>query len=237
MNPSIIEVLPLIKFFKEPILKGAKGFVDEVSHAIDNRLYEYLLSISEKYSSINTFYHRKERVQFYDVYFSISVRNSSEPEIKLTSVSNLFAYSNCCSLIGNAGSGKSMLFKHLFFSSLNEKVGIPVVIELRNLNKEESDFIAVEGLDEIPPADALLLGTEVVSLLCDEKKVLQAEYINELFVDIFSSYQAGEDIKINNIMPYVIGQELSTKLSLHENISSILSEESKPTELQAHGIS
>ncbi|MCB1177415.1 MAG: NACHT domain-containing protein, partial [Leptospiraceae bacterium] len=42
--------------------------------------------------------------------------------------------------IGDAGSGKSTLIKHLFLNSIKEKIGVPILIELRYLNNEEQSI-------------------------------------------------------------------------------------------------
>lgn len=133
----MIEIIPIINFFREPILNSANELKDEILQVLDDKLPRYLNSIAKKYGKINTFYHRKTRLAFYKVYFPITLRNTDQPKIELTTVQNLFSISNYCTLIGNAGSGKSMMFKHLFFNCLKENTGIPLVIELRNLNKYE----------------------------------------------------------------------------------------------------
>src|SRR5690606_26451147 len=48
--------------------------------------------------------------------------------------------SNCVSIIGNAGSGKSMLLKHLFIDSYEEGFKVPIYLELRSFNNIESSF-------------------------------------------------------------------------------------------------
>ena len=60
--------------------------------------------------------------------------------IDTNSVKNIFDKTNYVTIIGDAGSGKSMLVKHLFLNTLETNYAIPLVFDLRDLNKSNISF-------------------------------------------------------------------------------------------------
>lgn len=131
--------IALISAFKEPILQSCKEIKSEISHFLDDGLPDYINSIKDKFILTKTFLYRDETVNFYDVFFPVSIqikRNSKA----VTSCSELFGESNFVSIIGSAGSGKTMLMKHFFLQSITTSYKIPLFIELRNLNDFSGSF-------------------------------------------------------------------------------------------------
>lgn len=127
------ETLSLIGAFKSPIIELTKELKAEVTFFLDNGMSDYIENMSEKYKSTKTFLFRNEKVPFYDVYFSISL-SLGEKKFKIKKIDDLFLECNYATIIGNAGSGKSMLMKHLFLTSIESLYKIPIVIDLRSLN-------------------------------------------------------------------------------------------------------
>lgn len=136
----MIETLPILQILKEPLLNLAKNTKDEILHLAKNELKNHLISSAKKYGKTKTFLYRYERIEFYKAYYPIKVRDS-EKNIDLDNINNLFKESQYCSIIGSAGSGKSMLTKHFFLNTLKNKDAIPLIIELRNLNKFNGTII------------------------------------------------------------------------------------------------
>jgi len=128
------ETVSLIDIFKDPILKIFGNLKDEVKFFLDDGLSEYVDNYKTKYSKTKTFLFREERVNFYDIYFPISIKGKKTRLENFLQIEDLFLERQYVSIIGNAGSGKSMLLKHIFLSSIKELYRIPLIIELRNLN-------------------------------------------------------------------------------------------------------
>jgi hypothetical protein len=135
------ETLDLINTFRAPLLAVLKDIKDEVTYFIDNGIVDYVENIRNKYSKTKTFLYRLETVNFYDVYFPITLKFRENNNYHVDDINDLFNKNNFISIIGNAGSGKSMLLKHVFLKSIMQITNIPIVIELRNLNNYEGTFI------------------------------------------------------------------------------------------------
>ena len=177
------ETLSLINAFKNPLIEMLSDIKDEVKFYFDTGIIKYVDSIQNKFSKTKTFLYRLENVNFYDTYFPISIKNEKIKEFTPDNVEELFQNSNYISIIGNAGSGKSMLLKHIFLKSIMQIVKIPIVIELRNLN----DFVGTffEYLD------GLLAGKKITP----NKKILDRILSNGEFLFLFDGY---DEIYSNN---------------------------------------
>ncbi|MXP05513.1 MULTISPECIES: NACHT domain-containing NTPase [unclassified Apibacter] len=123
----------LIGTFKDQILNLGNNIKDEYLFIYKNGLIDYINNFYEKYSSIKTFIYRDEKVNFYDIYYPIKIRNKKKL-IEINNFNEIFEKYQYLTIIGNAGSGKSMLTKHIFLSSAENCKHIPIIIELRNLN-------------------------------------------------------------------------------------------------------
>ncbi len=112
---------------------------DEIKQFINRGLKNYLEKQKDKYSHIKTLLKGNTPVYLYDIYFHLKLKNDKHT-IDTTSVGNLFIKSNYITIIGDAGSGKSTLVKHLFLNSISEKIGVPILVELRYLNDYNNSF-------------------------------------------------------------------------------------------------
>lgn len=133
MNTSI--GFALMNIFKEPILKKAKELSEEYAFIYENGLVKYINNYYDKFSNIKTFIYRDQRVPFYDVYFPISIQSNQK---RIKDIQKLIDNEKYVSIIGNAGSGKSMLTKHLFISNAQGCKSVPILVELRQLNNSEN---------------------------------------------------------------------------------------------------
>ncbi|HSV77008.1 MAG TPA: NACHT domain-containing protein [Bacteroidales bacterium] len=129
------QTLSLIETFKEPILSALSDIKNEVQFFLDDGLSEYVENQKNKLSKTKTFLFREEKVNFYDIYFPVSIRNRRRKIENFQEIEDLFIEKQYITLIGNAGSGKSMLLKHIFLSSITDLFKIPILVELRNLNE------------------------------------------------------------------------------------------------------
>lgn len=133
-------MLELITEFKSELLKVAKFGIDELNQMLDNGLCTYIGNYQEKYEHTKTFLVSDRTVPFYDVYFELSLMSATNRSRQKMDLNQLFQNNNCISIIGQAGSGKSMLLKHCFLTALKQSYRIPIVIELRRLNNFSSPF-------------------------------------------------------------------------------------------------
>ncbi|MFN0291199.1 NACHT domain-containing protein [Pedobacter helvus] len=131
--------ISLVSAFKDPILKSCKDIKTEILFFLDDGLPDYINSIKDKFQHTKTFLYRQENVNFYDVFFPVSVKIQKGTKT-VTVCEDLFGESNFVSIIGTAGSGKTMLMKHFFLESIKTCYKIPLFIELRSLNDFKGSF-------------------------------------------------------------------------------------------------
>jgi hypothetical protein len=131
--------LALINTFKDPLISACKELKSEVLHFLDDGLPDYIESIQDKFLYTKTFLYRQEKVNFYDTFFPVSILVNKGNKV-VTSCEELFSESNFVSIVGSAGSGKTMLMKHFFLESITTAYKIPIFIELRSLNEFEKNF-------------------------------------------------------------------------------------------------
>lgn len=106
----------------------------------------YLENTGGKYGKIKTLLYRRVPKGLYDFYECIGVRCDGQ-DFSAESVQNLLEVSNKILITGTGGSGKSILFKHLFLNTVKSTEHIPVLIELRRFNTRELKDISLA--DEI----------------------------------------------------------------------------------------
>ena len=170
------ETLALLNTFKNPILDLLKDIKDEVKFYFDTGIINYVEAIRDKFIKTKTFLYRNEQVDFYDVYFPISLNFKDNEKFHIEEVDSLFKHSNFISITGNAGSGKSMLLKHLFLQSIKQIVKIPIVVELRNLNDFDGTFNEY--------VNSLLSGKKITP----NNKILERILANGEFIFLFDGY-------------------------------------------------
>lgn len=145
MQEVLLKTL-VTNFSKELVQKSSpllKDLKDEVNYFFDNGVSSYLEKQKNKYAYTKNLLHRSSPVYFYDVYQPINVSGIPSIGYELfgeletvdtSSVNRVFWKTQFVTVIGDAGSGKSTLIKHLFLNSIVENFCIPILIELRYLN-------------------------------------------------------------------------------------------------------
>lgn len=130
-----------------------KEFSAEVLHLAKNHLLEYQVEEYNRNALVKTLLHRVEPMPLKNIYqplfirkgtkepFCFSDESPKEKRIDTSSAKELFLYSQCLTLIGDAGSGKSTILRHLFLDCIDSYFKIPVKIELRYLNDFEGSLI------------------------------------------------------------------------------------------------
>ncbi|SDY64693.1 NACHT domain-containing protein [Hymenobacter psychrophilus] len=194
--PISKETIALLSAFKSPILETMKGAKDEVSFFFDNGVATYIDNLIDKIKYTKTFLHRSEDVYFYDTYFPVTLtrklKNNDSIEMPSHEPFELFKLKRFISVIGNAGSGKTMFMKQCFLSALESKKQIPILIELRNISREEisiTDYIYKHVLNnKLSPSQRIL------ERILEKGKFL---FLLDGFDEIFSNNKAKiiEDIE------------------------------------------
>lgn len=113
---------------------------DEAKQFIGKDLKKYLEKQKSKYSHIKTLLRGNTPVFLYEIYYPINLVDENRKLILTQNISNVFKDCNYITIIGDAGSGKSTLTKHLFLNSIKEKFAIPILVELRYLNETDGDL-------------------------------------------------------------------------------------------------
>lgn len=146
MEEKLLETLA-IGFTKALIDESKKLFdelydssYDNIKQFIGKDIKNYLTKQKDKYSHIKTLLRGNTPVYLYDVYFPAKLTDNEEKTVGTNSSTELFKQYNYITIIGDAGSGKSTLVKHLFLNSIYEKSKIPILIELRYLNELSEDL-------------------------------------------------------------------------------------------------
>lgn len=139
------ELLGIISIFKDKINQFVSNQTDEINQILEKGLNVYTVNWQNKIRNVKTFLFNENPVDFESIYFPLSIsyapfgqnrKRISVPE----PISNLFKSSNYIIIQGHAGSGKTMLLKHCFLSSLKTGAMIPIIIELRKLNNYKGSF-------------------------------------------------------------------------------------------------
>ena len=134
MEPKI-EITNLI----EPILKAYTRIEDEWYDLSKIGLQNYIESCFEKYYYTNTFLYRHEKVNFLEIYYPVKAKNNE----LITTFKNLkpiIEEYKWITITGTAGTGKSTLAKYILLNALNNNIKIPLLIELRHLNRYKGDL-------------------------------------------------------------------------------------------------
>lgn len=134
-----MEVKDLSPFFKGPLEKLLSMVGTELKQIISNRLLEYQTEEFKRNYYSKTILHRSDPKPLDEFYQPLFIKefnkNHKDTRISTSSPRKLFNKRNYITLIGNAGSGKSTIVKHLFIGCFKEEYKIPIKIELRYLNE------------------------------------------------------------------------------------------------------
>jgi len=149
-------ILSLIRSFREPIIDLIGAGYGELETLFDRRLPSYLQNMKHKFEKTKTFLYQDKLIEFEKTYYPIKLEKNvliqdgfqgsshndddviefqtlSEKYV-VSSLKSLYRNGNFISILGKAGSGKSMLMKKIFLDCIHQKIKIPIFIELRSLN-------------------------------------------------------------------------------------------------------
>ena len=140
--PSILTLL--IKDIYNYVKRDLKNNIDE-DRFFDNlysRFEDYHRATCERLSHFRTYYSKNFTVDFEDAYYPLSIRGYKNDDIIEINkvIKDLFISNKRITLIGSAGSGKTMITKRIFLSSLESMNLIPYIVELRKLNQNQTIY-------------------------------------------------------------------------------------------------
>ena len=115
------------------VLKGTK---ENIKLKLKTGYSSYLKNISERYGKSKSFFIRDEPQDLNTFYVPVGLQ-SSKINIKAANLRAILSHNTKSIICGTAGSGKSILLKHLLLDALKNKKQVPVFIELRDNNIEE----------------------------------------------------------------------------------------------------
>lgn len=142
----------LVKQCITPQLKKiyANSCKEAESIDIEIKIEDYLERTYKNNSIMSTIVFKNQQKKIDDLYIPLTVKISSENKKNVNNEIYVDRYHedflplyNKVLLVDNAGMGKSTLMKFLYLSIIREQKGIPILIELRKLEKDTSiiDFI------------------------------------------------------------------------------------------------
>lgn len=163
---------PLIKTVLEPKLEQLKKWFQEegvkqdlVDHTFNNKFEEYLLRTFQRSYFVNTIVFPNQQVRLDDLYYParlINTRNYNRTDSN--KIDSKFFNENTRILVSDyAGMGKSTLSKFLCKHIITQQMGIPIFIELRKLNKENT--VLNELFNQINPIDKSFKERFILKLL------------------------------------------------------------------------
>lgn len=123
---------------------------DQTKQFFEVGLKKYLEKKFYQYSELKTLLKGNTPVYIYNIYYPLKLRSNDEV-IETNNVADVFRKSNAVTIIGDAGSGKSTLIKHLFLNTIKTGYAIPVLVELRYLNNDENslqEYIRTKVLED-----------------------------------------------------------------------------------------
>lgn len=175
---------------------------NEVKYSqLEEALIEYMKRSYEKYEYMNTIVFKNSQKKLYDLYIPLTVIKISEESKEQVKI-NINKYRDDfipiykkILLVDTAGMGKSTLLKYLYLKTIEEAKGIPILIELRKLEKDSQivEFIknemnSINAEFDIPDIIELIKGGDFIFFLdgYDEIIASDKEKITEHIQDFIS---------------------------------------------------
>lgn len=181
-------VKPLVETLVKPKLeklarwlkkKDTDGMVEDY-YFYENKFEEYLTTVYEKCSIINTLVFPNQQIEIKKLYYPLTIRCSKDSkDFKIDSFKKSLVKKYRRILISdNAGMGKSTLSKYFCLSVLEENYAIPVFIELRRLS--DQNRIIDEIFNQLDPIDQSFDRDFVLRLLKDGEFMIFLDGYDEI---------------------------------------------------------
>lgn len=121
---------------------------NEIKIDIGVAFERYLYNASNRYNKVRTLATGSDPRSIIgedSIYVSIGV-NHNESEVSTASVNNLLEISKDLLILGTGGVGKSMLMRYLFLKSAEEQDYVPILLELRRIDRQTSGSYSIMEL-------------------------------------------------------------------------------------------
>jgi energy-coupling factor transporter ATP-binding protein EcfA2 len=154
---AIPKLLEGIFTVSKPALTSIKT---EFSARFSDCLKKYLENTLSRFLIIKTIVRGQTTANFYDVYHHLNIYNQNSKVLLTKNSDTFFESTSYTCIVGDAGSGKTTLVKHLFIDCVLKRKNIPIFLELRDLNEETDtfqNFISKKILLESSSTDEKLL--------------------------------------------------------------------------------
>jgi hypothetical protein len=119
------------------ILKGA---AEKIQLHLSKSYKDYLSCITQRYSKTKSFFIRDAPSHLYNFYVPLTVSNG-KTKIKEASIGKLSSVNPFVVITAQAGSGKSILMRHLLLDAVIKKEKVPIFLDLRDFNHTQRSLI------------------------------------------------------------------------------------------------
>jgi len=153
IDPLISAVItPKVKQL-EQWLKKRKNENDLIENYFENKFTDYLNRSYEKFSILNVLVFPNQQINTKDIYLPLSISSTKDKkQFKINVFKKEFIEPYQRMLISDtAGMGKSTLMKWIGLSLIEQKISVPILIELKKLNNTHS--ILDEIFTQLDPID------------------------------------------------------------------------------------
>ena len=126
------------KFFEtgRGIIKAA---TDKIRLYLDSTYKEYIKTLLERHSKVRSFFIRNEPAYLYEFYVPLDLLRGFK-RLKGSGIMDIIKISPFALITGSAGSGKSLIMRHLLIDTLLIKEKVPIFVELRQINQNGGDL-------------------------------------------------------------------------------------------------
>ncbi|MCG2612666.1 NACHT domain-containing protein [Terrimonas sp. NA20] len=152
---------PLISSFLKPKLERLGKWIkkQDINGQLDepwfeNRFEEYLGRTYAFCQNVNILLFQNQQIKIRDIYYPLTLQSSKDrKEVKIDkfSITHIQPYKKIL-ISDTAGMGKSTMVKWIGSQIIENSIGIPIIVELRNL--KESHSLLDEICNQINPIDA-----------------------------------------------------------------------------------
>lgn len=212
---------------------------------------DYLKSSYYRHSEVSTMVLRNSKRRLKDIYVPLTIKENDNPEEKIVIEKYPMEFMQKhprMIICDTAGMGKTTLVKRLFLSAIDDVLAIPVIVELRRINNDNTLLDIVQGqidsLAELFDHDLLLrliqqggfafffdgydeVGNELKSKVTEEIKTLVSKAPDNTYIITSRpelSLQTFGDFTVFTIQPLTDGEatELLRKYDNNGEVSNIL---------------
>lgn len=147
MESNSLSIINFLQKNWETISKAYKSADESLKLNLRSAYANYLTNSAEKHSKGKSFFIRQP-TYIYNYYVPISIRIGNK-QIHKPGISSCTNINRRIVIAGSGGSGKSVLLKHLFVDCINSGSFVPILIELRDLNHQDSNLekLIIENLE------------------------------------------------------------------------------------------